>query len=199
MKFPKLVFCVTIVVYLVIAPAVFSQDLSTDTSSIETISTVPKLKSDLYPSGIGLGLRGLPDSDIVLYFAIQNWFQSFGLELSFWGIYNPDAWSFWGGYKILDYGVILNTQYRFLSADIARWFSLNLYGIIGLGHRGQIEDGLNSPLDGVYRANFLANIGFGIEPILWQHFSIPVEIMYTGVYPELSLVPTLAVQLRARF
>ena len=169
-----------------------SGSASAQTSSPVQTLAPEKLVSDKFPSGIGIGVLGV-QSNAEFAMGIQHWFGGFGLELNVWAL--DDSGN-------SDWGAILDTEYRFLSLDASRWFSFNVFGVIGGGYRaamGTYSDNANLYTDGSYQSNWLGEAGFGIEPILWQHIGIPLIFTYMATFPNFSLAPELRLELRVDF
>ena len=108
----------------------------------------------------------------------QAWMNKIGLQVTAGIIYNPDAndWQ-----TELNYSVGLEMQFRVYGDDFSKWLSGQLYLFTGINHGGFIENEYDWEFpgdDGKYIPLISGGIGFGIELILFQHFSIPFGVGY---------------------
>ncbi len=108
----------------------------------------------------------------------QAWMNKIGLQVTAGIIYNPDAadWE-----TKLNYSVGLEMQFRVYGDDFSKWLSGQLYIFTGINHGGFIKNEQEFgvlPADGKYIPFISGGIGFGIELILFQHFSIPFGVGY---------------------
>ncbi len=126
-----------------------------------------------WPSALGFSfssLAGNPGGGL----HYQRWLDKLGFACTAGILYSPEA--FYG--SILDYSVTASVQYRVYGADFADWFSGQLYVWGQAGHIGYIRSA-TSPLI----LDAVLGVGIGIETILFDHFSFPLEFGYTGQFP----------------
>ncbi|HCM27459.1 MAG: hypothetical protein A2Z99_05790 [Treponema sp. GWB1_62_6] len=149
--------------------------------------TVPAF--ELWPNALGVfGSSLAGHSGGGLHY--QRWFERIGIAITAGGLYSPDDDS---GGAVLDYSAEFSVQYRVFGEDYSRWFSGQLY-VWGLaGHVGYIlndyESDPDSENDGEYVTlpyvgDAVAGAGIGIETILFEHFSVPLEFGYIGQLPN---------------
>ena len=127
----------------------------------------------------------------------------------------------------LSYNIGIELLYRLYAEDFANWFSGNLYLFAGINHSGvdqfyydkkKVEydyDGgseyywVEDPTKKIelgYTPNLSFGVGIGIEPMLFQHFSLPLEfgfgLYWAGVEFDpnaIFIAPIIQAGLRYRF
>ena len=133
-------------------------------------------------------------------FSYHRWLGSgVGLQLGGGVMYSPDADSglFWG--KYLDYSAGIEVQQSIFGDDLVSWpwLATRIYLWGGASHRGLIEeiellpgiwDGDGNVVQeaeygpGPYTPTVTLGAGFGVEVVLFRHFSFPVEFGYAATY-----------------
>lgn len=169
----KKVLIIICCVLLLVSMPVFSQE--------EAIAVAPEVPGKLvpayekYPSALGLYASSLAGTGQVgggLQYA-HSW-GPLGFFIAGGGVYDPSNTY----YTVLDYNVIASLQYRVYGNVFSRYFSGQLYAWLLAGHLGYIRSN-SSP----YVALGTAGIGIGIEFILLEHLSIPIEFGFCGQFP----------------
>jgi len=163
-----------------------------------------------YPYALGAFGGDLSGSGL----SYQQWLGRLGYEVSFGGFYTPPDCSFEQDEDFLTYSIGLQFQYSLFSENLLKkfpdWISASLYIFTGIVHAGSLsqhckanpdynKDDPTSPIylsdtskPPVYRPNFGLGFGIGIEPVLFRHFSIPVEFGIDSIWPLDSLWPDRA-------
>lgn len=158
-----------------------------------------------FPQALGFQYGELSGSGL----SYQFWDHSSGFQLSFGGWYIPPAGE---GYAstVMDYSIGVEYQYSVYGEDFADWLSGQIYLFAALNHRGTAANeevtppvydsdyNLVSPgvyAVGDYMPSLNGGIGLGMEIILFEHFSIPLEVGYGAFWNlatnalEVRLVP----------
>jgi hypothetical protein len=97
----------------------------------------------------------------------QEWRSRFGWQVTAGGYYLPSEQGW--------YAVGVEGMYRIHAAALSDWFDSALYTVAGLGHYADI-DGSG------FRGSLTAGVGLGVESIFFEHFSVPIELLYTGEF-----------------
>jgi hypothetical protein len=132
-----------------------------------------------YPQALGAAFG--PITGTGLHY--NRWFGESGLHVAAGIIYLPpdQAWE-----TTLDYNVGVGYQHRLFGDVYAPWLSGALYLFAGGHHRGFIpilwDEATDSTYVGSYQAQLGLGGGIGIELVLFEHFSIPAEVGYGGVW-----------------
>lgn len=106
------------------------------------------------------------------------WMNKIGFQVAAGIVYNPDPNA---GQTELNYSVGLGMQFRVYGDDFSKWLSGQLYILTGINHGGFIENEYDwefPDANGKYIPSISGGIGFGVELILFQHFSIPFGVGY---------------------
>ncbi|RKX83826.1 MAG: hypothetical protein DRP57_07150 [Spirochaetes bacterium] len=144
----------------------------------------------------------------------QQWLGKFGYEVSFGGYYTPPDCSFEPNSVFLTYSIGLQFQYALFSENLLKkfpdWIAASLYLFTGTVHVGSLsqpckvnpdfnKDDLSSLMylsdtskSPVYTPDFGVGFGIGIEPVLFRHFSFPMEFGIDSIWPLGSLWPDTA-------
>lgn len=118
---------------------------------------------------------------------------------------DPDSEALYYSYyrTRLSYNIGLEFLYRLFAEDFAKWFSGNLYIFGGINHSGidqfyydkkkvEYTDGesgyywtedYTKKIEVGYSPNLSMGLGIGVEPMLFQHFSLPLEFGF-GLFWE---------------
>lgn len=103
-----------------------------------------------------------------------------GLHVAAGGYYNPDS-----GTRA-DFSVGTEAHFFVFGANYKKIVSGQLYLFLGLNYRGRVEDLYDVAPDGTekiaspnsYYGTYSAGIGVGVELVLFEHYSIPMELGY---------------------
>jgi hypothetical protein len=90
-------------------------------------------------------------------------------------------------YLSLDYALGVEYQHTFYSDSYADWFAADLYWFAGLNHSGSMYLADSSEYSTDFTPSFSFGGGFGVEPILFGHFSLPVSFGYGLFYTPSSV------------
>lgn len=104
----------------------------------------------------------------------QRWHDGLGWQVAGGGYYLPQG----NG----EYALGLEGQWRIHDATLSERVHSRLYGVLGIGHYATINPGL-------FEGRIHAGIGLGVETILFDHFSFPVELLYRGTFIVNTLAP----------
>ena len=144
---------------------------------------------DTYPNALGAAFG--PITGIGLHY--HRWAGSTGYQFTGGIIYFPPGEG--PGLISLDYNLGGAIQWQLYGDRFAPWLSGNLSLFAGANHRGYIpvEITESEPVtysSGSFQAEITVGPGIGIELILYDHLSIPVEFGYgaswTVTEPDLS-------------
>lgn len=148
----------------------------------------PKPAYELFPRAIGVFAIGPPISEVGLQY--QQWKGALGFQ-AMGGIYYNPLLSDTG--KSFDYWAEVEGLYRVYGGLFADWLSGQLYLWARIGHEGYIETVYTSPPAGStasptvttspYVPSLIGGLGIGLEVILFEHFSLPIEFGYEGSLP----------------
>lgn len=154
-----------------------------------TKNSKPEVTYDSFSNALGMFAIAIPNGG-AYGLQYQHWFKKFGFQITGGGFYNPD--NNWG--STLDYSVLLEGLYTVYGNSFSEQIAGRLYTWTALGHHGFIPDNsiyrydsaIGSDVyedDNTYYPNFLVGLGIGIEFILFEHFSIPLQFGYMGEFP----------------
>ena len=136
--------------------------------------------SGRYPNALGAAFG--PISGIGLHY--HRWDKTLGLQVSGGILYFPPGEG--PGETSLDYNIGGAVQWQVFGDVFSRWLRGNLYAFVGGNHRGYIPVIISGdPVtfsNGAFQADFTAGPGIGIEIVLFEHFSIPVEFGYGATW-----------------
>jgi hypothetical protein len=114
----------------------------------------------------------------------QRWFDGgIGVQFTGGGSYNPSV-----SYPAMDYSANTTLLWSVYGQDFSRWLGGRLYLWAMAGHHGRFDYNYSLPKgDSPPVAEFVptafAGVGIGIETILFEHFSIPLQFGYSGEFP----------------
>lgn len=149
----------------------------------------PTVTYDAFNNALGMFASVIPNGGAYgLHY--QHWFNKFGFQITGGGFFDPD--NTWG--STLDYSVLLEGLYSVYGNSFSEQIAGRLYTWTALGHHGFKPDNTISRLDNTlkdfvyeeddsYYPNILAGLGIGIEFILFEHFSFPMQFGYMGEFP----------------
>lgn len=78
----------------------------------------------------------------------------------------------------LNYGLGLEYQHTFFADTYDDWFAAHLYWFIGFNHSASMGWDSSGSTETPFTPAFGLGGGFGVEPILLGHFSIPITFGY---------------------
>ena len=137
-----------------------------------------------HPQALGFQLGEISGTGL----SYQRWFDPWGIQVAAGGYYNPiidedDTNSYRWPEQVLQYSIGLELQRSVFAAESERHAAFGqLYLVSGITHQGYMdmltEDG--KKVNGPYIPVFGVGAGIGIEIILIDHLSIPLELLYAG-------------------
>jgi len=119
----------------------------------------------------------------------QRWGEKWGFQVTAGGFYDPEAT--FG--STLAYSVSLEGTRALYTNYFKNWFAGRLYLWGSVGHQGYndlADDYYDYDLgayvheDGKFGLDALAGLGIGIEVVIFQHFSFPIQFGYMGSFPS---------------
>lgn len=146
------------------------ETLSEETLSIETEQS--QLNKDPYtdfPFAIGMYEQFVPTIEFCGGLHIQRWFNKFGLQFSFGGIASDTE---------LNYSVVASTMLSLFRSYISENLNSDLYIWFEVGHHGFKN------FNDILIFNEIVGIGVGLDIVLFDHFSIPLEFGYGVEFPQ---------------
>lgn len=94
-------------------------------------------------------------------------------------IYDPDP--LWSD-STLSYGVAVDYQRTLFGEDFNDYLGGQIYIATTLAHSGEILYNYSTGLNEPFEAKITMGLGFGVEILFFQNFSLPVEIVYNFSY-----------------
>ena len=155
-----------------------------------TKNPTPTVTYDAFNNALGMYICAIPNgASYGLHY--QHWFNRLGFQITGGGFYTPDN-------KVgstLDYSVTAEGLFTVYGNSFSEQLAGRLYTWVALGHHGFIPDNSISRFDETldkwiyetddsYYINALVGLGVGIEFILFEHFSIPIQFGYMGEFPS---------------
>ncbi len=132
-----------------------------------------------YTQALGIQYGQISGTGLSYY----RWSDGVGFQAALGALYAPQG-AGWGS-TILDYSIGTELQYTVYGEAYAKWLSGQLYVFTGLSHRGYIEEEYIDKPDedftikqGPFTPVFTTGFGIGIEMILFENFSVPLEFGY---------------------
>ena len=107
----------------------------------------------------------------------QQWFDDFGIEAA--------AGFMYSGGDNFTFNIGAQVQFLVYQDSFGDWFTGGLYAWAGALYGATVSNTAYTPAIGI-------GAGIGVEPVLFEHFSIPLEFGYGGNWGFDSIVPTLA-------
>jgi hypothetical protein len=95
----------------------------------------------------------------------QSWLGAFGWQVAGGGYYLPTGEG--------EYAVGVEAMYRIHTAAIMERADSILYAAAGVGHYADIQGG-------AFEARIHGGLGLGVETVFFEHFSLPIELLYRG-------------------
>ncbi|MFP4485233.1 MAG: hypothetical protein ACLFO1_10310 [Spirochaetaceae bacterium] len=97
----------------------------------------------------------------------QKWLGSFGWQVAGGGYYLPSEEG--------QYAIGVEGMYQIHEAALHDRVDSMLYAVAGVGHYADITPD-------AFDARIHGGIGLGVETVLFEHFSFPLELLYTGSF-----------------
>lgn len=97
----------------------------------------------------------------------QKWLGSFGWQVAGGGYYLPSQEG--------QYAIGVEGMYQIHEAALHERVDSLLYAVAGIGHYADIAPGS-------FNARIHGGIGLGVETVFFEHFSFPLELLYTGTF-----------------
>lgn len=164
---------VGIVLLLLAAPLLFAEDANADASQ--------ELNRDRFPEALGFQYGEISGSGL----SYHRWYGSTGLQIAGGILYFPLANDTFADF-VLDYSLGAQVNSSVFASDYSDRVAGQLYLIGGISHRGFIEREFNDDTTQYSAGPFVPSIGvgagLGIEIVLFEHFSIPIELLYAGIW-----------------
>jgi hypothetical protein len=150
----------------------------------------PKPAYEAFPSAVGVFAVSFPGEGGLQY---QVWLGSFGFQTMGGILYNMTLFNS----KTFDYWIEVEGLWRIYGDRFGDWLSGQLYLWARAGHEGYIEQIVDYPTDPAtgqpsttpvissspFVPVIIGGAGIGLEIILFEHFSLPFEFGYEGLYP----------------
>jgi hypothetical protein len=150
----------------------------------------------MYPNALGAAFG--PISGVGLHY--HRWDGQTGWQVTGGIVYFPPGQG--PGETSLDYNLGAALQWQVYQDVFSPWLSGSLALFAGGNHRGYIPVTVSGSTfsNGSYQAEFTLGPGVGIELVLFEHFSIPVEFGYGASWTatESNLSEAFRVQLYAQ-
>jgi len=159
---------VVLIIFLFVSPILFADQ------PVDVVKEYPK----------ALGFQGGSISGTGLSYFRQ--LSDFSWQVTGGVLYLPLSQDSYG--DILSYVVGFETHFPVYDETITNWLGGQLYLFLGLNHKGVIPTSITGTGDaavkvmGAYTPSVGIGGGIGIELILFQHFSIPLELGYGLTY-----------------
>ncbi|MGD8113628.1 MAG: hypothetical protein ACQEWA_01905 [Sphaerochaetaceae bacterium] len=106
----------------------------------------------------------------------------------------------------LAYSIAVDYQRTIFGADFNRFLGAQLYLDAYLAHTGETAYNWETYTYDPFEAQIVAGVGFGVEAIFFQYFSVPVEFIYSFSYSptedsfpsnvSVDLVPRIGLRFR---
>ena len=141
-----------------------------------------ELNRDRFPEALGFRFRDISGMGL----SYHRWMGSTGFEIAGGILYFPLAVQ--ADFPIvLDYSIGLQVNRSVFASDYSDRVSGQLYLVAGISHRGEIEREFTTGGSGQETAGpFVPSIGvgggLGIEIVLFDHFSFPIEVLYAPIW-----------------
>ena len=157
----------------------------------ENIATI----NNTFANALGFYAASIGASSGLYGLHYQHWAGDFGFQITGGGTYTPNY--YFSGGSLLDYSVALEGLWTVYGGEYVRDIAGRLYLWAMGGHHGYLDDTDDTQN---FVVNFTSGLGIGIETILYQHFSIPIEFGYTAEFPtETSFGFSFGAGLRYRY
>lgn len=171
---------ISILVLVFLTMAVFAQEVSDSNVTQATIenqqATNPEITKKVvtdpykeYPIAIGLYGQLVPSIQLCGGLHFQGWFDRLGLQLSFGGIASDED---------LNYSIIGSTMFSLIKNYLSEGFTSNLYLWLEFGHHGYKD------FNDILLFNEILGLGVGVDVVILDHFSIPLEFGYAVEFPQ---------------
>ncbi len=108
--------------------------------------------------------------------------------------------------SVLAYTVAIDYQRTLFGNDFNQYLGGQLYSSVSLAHTGDISYNYSSQTADPFEAKIIVGLGFGVEILFFQNFSLPIEFIYNFYYiPTASdlhsafgieLIPKIALRYR---
>lgn len=205
---------------LLASTAVFAQTSDSETSETDPAAAQAELIHRRFPEALGVQAGQI--SGIGLTY--QRWFGDLGFQIAGGALYlprDPDSETDFIMGNMLDYSIGVELQrsvYARNLEDLPLFWQLYIVG--GLNHRGYIEvesewiTTNDVTMDGEYDHTIKpyvpvigAGFGIGLEFVLFEHLSMPIEFQYGGFWAgtdddlanQFSISPVPQIGLRYRY
>ncbi len=174
--------------------------ISVTVTSLWAESNNPVFKK--YPTSIG-GFYGEIGGIGLSY---QRWLYPLGFEVTGGLAYIPPETAYGPGENFFTYNIGFQLMYTIIANDITNWLSGNLYSFGGFIHYGYLTQPYSQTTDSnggttytpdyskspVYSTDLGVGFGFGIETVLLEHFSFPLEFGLDGIWSLGNIYPKKA-------
>lgn len=200
--------------------AVFAQESGNETVEVDPASAQAELIHRRFPEALGVQAGQI--SGIGLTY--QRWFGDLGFQIAAGALYlprDPDSETGFIMDNMLDYNIGVELQHSVYARNLDdRPLFWQLYVVGGLNHRGYIEvesewivldeetyEGEYDHTVKPYVPVIAAGFGIGVEFVLLDHLSIPIEFQYGGFWAgtdtdlanQFSISPVPQIGLRYRY
>ncbi|MFW6234960.1 MAG: hypothetical protein ACOC4I_06275 [Spirochaetota bacterium] len=155
------------------APVLFAEDENTIAGQ--------ELNRDRFPEALGFQYGQISGAGL----SYHRWYGSTGVQIAGGILYFPVATDTIVDF-VLDYSLGVQVNSSVFASDYSDRVAGQLYLIGGVSHRGFIErefdDGIDQNSAGPFIPSIGVGAGLGIEIVLFEHFSIPIELLYAGIW-----------------
>ncbi|TVQ26707.1 MAG: hypothetical protein EA383_05020 [Spirochaetaceae bacterium] len=139
--------------------------------------TTQELNRDRFPEALGFQYGLISGAGL----SYQRWFGPTGLQVAGGILYFP-AQTATSYPFVLDYSIGLQVNRSVFASDYSDRVSGQLYLVGGVSHGGRIDRDYETSNAGPFVPSIGLGGGLGIEIVLFEHFSFPIEVLYAGVW-----------------
>lgn len=162
--------------------------VTTGSITAQTRKAKEDVRYDDFKSSLGVFAMNIPNGGSY-GLQYERWFNDNGIQVTGGGYYSPkkESWT-----DTLDYSIMIHGLHTVYGNTVSNELAGRLYTWAAIGHHGFIKttQSWNSSTletdydDEKYSANAVVGLGIGIEVILFEHFSIPLQFGFVGEFPN---------------
>ncbi len=138
----------------------------------------PELNRDRFPEALGFQYGLISGAGL----SYQRWFGPTGFQIAGGILYFPAQTETTYPF-VLDYSIGFQVNRSVFASDYSDRVSGQLYLVGGVSHGGRIDRGdFGTSASEPFVPSIGLGGGLGIEIVLFEHFSFPIEVLYAGVW-----------------